>query len=388
MAKRIGLLTGGGDAPGLNFCLKTIIYNAIDRGYEIVGIRKGWEGLMRYDPEDPMTHADNAMIVTKHRIRNIEQSAGSFLHSSRIKPDRCSPKEVPPFLRVSADEDQLLDLSNHIKRAIQHLHLDALIVLGSHSTLTYATRLSQEGVPIVGIPKSVHNDVVGSAYALGFSTALRRGVSFVREVRDIAASREEIAIVAMLGHSLGLSTMLISMFANADRTIIPEVPFDPQRLGQLLLEDKSKNPSNYAIMVMSDGACIDPEKAMEDIAHLSADVVIAGRRGSGAMVTRVLEEVVGQHILYQPLSYLTRTGEADGWDLLSASSFGIMAVDLVARSKTGCMVAYRLKDGYIDIPLEEVTQPTTTNITEFYDATTYAPKHDIFTVAGRASLGL
>ncbi len=388
MAKRIGLLTGGGDAPGLNFCLKTIVHNAIDRGYEIVGIRKGWEGLMRYDPEDPMTHADNAMIVTKPRIRNIEQSAGSFLHSSRVKPDRCSYKEVPPFLRVSADEDQLLDLTNHVKRAIEHLHLDALIVLGSHSTLTYAARLSQEGVPIVGIPKSVHNDVVGSAYALGFSTALRRGVRFVREMRDIAASREEIAIIAMLGHSSGLSTMLISMFANADRTLIPEVPFDPQRLGQLLLEDKSKNPSNYAIMVMSDGACIDPEKALEDIARLSADVVVAGRRGSGAMVARVLEEVVGQHILYQPLSYLTRTGETDGWDLLSASSFGIMAVDLVARDKTGCMVAYRLKDGYIDVPLEKVTQPSTINIAEYYDATTYAPKPDIFTVAARASLGL
>ncbi len=388
MAKRIGLLTGGGDAPGLNFCLKTIVHNATDRDYEVVGIRKGWEGLIQYDPDEPMTHPDNAMIMTKPRIRNIDRSAGSFLHSSRINPGQLSPGDAPPFLRVSADPDQPLDLTNHIKRAIEHLQLEALIVLGANSSLRYAARLSREGVPVVGIPKSVHNDITGTTYSLGFSTAVRRGVGFVDEVRDIAASREEIAIVSVLGHTSGLATMLVAMFANADRTLIPEVPFDPYLLAELLLADKRNNPSNYAILAMSEGARLDPSKAPEELARLSADVIVAGRRGSGPMVTRVMEEITGQHFLYQPLSYLTRTGDIDGWDLMAASNFGITAVSQAVRGNTGSMVAYRLKEGFVGIPLEQVTDPPLIDVADFYDAESFAPKHKIFTVAARKTLGL
>ncbi len=388
MAKRIGLLTGGGTSPGLNFCLKTIIHNAIDRGYEVVGIRKGWEGLIHYDPEDPVTHADNAMIMTKPRVRDIDRMAGSFLHCSRIDPAQLNAKDAPLFLRVSADPEQPLDLTNHVKRALDHLQLEALIVLGSNTSLRFGARLSQEGVPVIGIPKSVHNDIPGTTYTLGTSTAVRRGVGFVHEVREIAASREEIAVISVLGHDTGLTTMFISMFANADRTLIPEVSFDPQQLGELLLDDKRKIPSNYAILVMSEFAHINPTKAPEQVALLSADVVVAGERGSGPMVVRVLEEVTGEHLLHQPLSYLTRTGDVDGWDLLAATNFGIIAVDLVAKGKTGRMVAFRLEHGYIDVPLEDVTQPYDVNVAEFYNAESYTVKHNIFTVGAMRSLGL
>jgi 6-phosphofructokinase len=207
----------------------------------------------------------------------------------------------------------------------------------------------REGVPVIGIPKSVHNDISGSTYSLGFSSALRRGVSFVGEVRDIAASREEIAVVAVLGHDSGLATMLIAMFANADRTLIPEMPFNPQPLAELLIEDKRKNPNNYAILVMSEGSRIDPTSAPEQIATLSADVVAAGRRGSGPMTARVLEDITGEHILYQPLSYLIRTGDTDGWDLVAATNFGIMAVDLIANNNTGRLVSFRVEGGYTDV---------------------------------------
>ncbi|MDM8520806.1 6-phosphofructokinase [Anaerolineales bacterium HSG6] len=387
MAKRIGLLTGGGDAPGLNFCLKTVVHNAINRGYEVVGIRKGWQGLIRYDPEEPTTHSDNAMIMTKSRVHTIDQSAGSFLHSSRIKPNQCVPQDAPPFLRVGADPNQPLDLTNHIKRSLEHLQLEALIVLGDKDTLEYASHLSNEGFPVIGIPKSVHNDIRGSAYSLGFSTALRRGVHFMNEIRDIAASREEIAVVSILGHTSGLSTMLIAMFADADRTLIPEVPFDPHRLSDLLLTDKRKNPSNYAVLAMSEGAHIDPTTALEEVLDSSADIVTAGRRGSGPMVTHVLEGILGQHLLYQPLSYLTRTGETDGWDLVTATNFGINAVDLIEQGTTGRLVAFRTKGGYLDVPLEKVTQPVA-NMIDFYDVDRYAPKPSIFTVAARKTLGL
>jgi len=388
MAKRIGLLTGGGTAPGLNFCLKTIVYNAIDRGYEVVGIRKGWEGLIHYDPEDPVTHADNAMIMTKARVRDIDRSAGSFLHASRINPAQLDARDAPLFLRVSADPEQPLDLTNHIKRAIEHLQLDGLLVIGSNTSLEFGARLSGEGVPVIGIPKSVHNDISGTTYSLGTSTAVRRGVGFVREVREIAASREEIAVISVLGHNSGLTTMVISLFANADRTLIPEVPFDPVQLGELLLDDKRRTPSNYAILVMSETARIDPSRAPEKVAELAADVVVAGERGSGPMVVRVLEEVSGEHLLHQPLSYLTRTGDPDGWDLLAATNFGITAVDLVAQGKAGRLVAFRLEDGYIDVPLEDVMQPYVMDVTNFYDRQTYTVKHTIFTVGALRKLGL
>ena len=388
MAKRIGLLTGGGDAPGQNFCLKTIAYNAIDRGYEVVGIRKGWEGLMNYDPDDPVTHADNAMVVTKPRIHTIDRTAGSFLHSSRLNPGQVAHKDAPPFLRVSADPDEPLDLTNHIKRSIESLHIDTLVVLGDDETLQYAYRLSQEGVPLIAVPKSVHNNIHGTAYSLGFSTAVRRGVLFVRELQEIAASREEIAVISVLGHTSGLATMLISMFASADRTLIPEVPFDPHHLAGLLLDDKRQNPSNYAILVMSEGSHIDPEKAPEVIAGFSADIIVAGQRGMGPMITRALESVVGEHLLYQPLSYLTRTGDVDGWDLVGALNLGLLAVDLAVKGETGRLVAYRLQHGYVDVSLEQVTQPPDYDITEFYDAETCTVKQSIYTLAARRALEL
>ncbi len=383
MVQRIGMLTAGGDAPGLNFCLKTIVHNAINRGIEVVGIRKGWEGLINYDPDEPATHSDNAMIMSKHRVRAIDQMAGSFLHSSRINPAQLSPALAPLFLRTGVDPDQPLDLTNHIKRAVEHLQLDALIVLGAGSALKYATRLSQEGVPVIGIPKSVHNDISGTAYSLGTSTAVRRGVRFVREMRDVAASREEIAVISVLGHTSGLSTMLISTFANADRTLIPEVPADPHRLSELLLDDQRQNPSNYAILAMSQGAHLDPSKSPEEMAELVADVVVAGHRGSGPMIAGVLEKIMEQHVLYQPLSYLTRTGETDGWDLMAATNFGIIAVELAANGQAGKLVAYQLNAGYVDVPLEQVTESPKVNLTEFYDAGSYTVKHDIFSVARR-----
>jgi 6-phosphofructokinase 1 len=204
MAKRIGILTAGGDAPGLNVCLKAVVYNAIDRGYEVIGIRKGWEGLLYYDPENPDTHAVHAMIMTKSRIRDIDRTVGSFLHSSRLDPHQVMPEAVPSFLRQEGQGDQPLDLTGHIKRVVEKLQLEALVVLGDNAALNYAARLSGEGIPIIGIPKTVHNDVNGSDYSLGFSTALGRGVQFVYEVRAMAGSREEIAVVEVLGRSTGL----------------------------------------------------------------------------------------------------------------------------------------------------------------------------------------
>jgi 6-phosphofructokinase len=376
MAKRIGVLTAGGDAPGLNVCLKAVVYNAIDRGYEVIGIRKGWEGLLYYDPENPETHAVHAMIMTKSRIRDIDRMPGSFLHSSRLDPHQVMPEAVPSFLLQEGQGDQPLDLTGHIKRVLEKLQLEALVVLGDNAALNYAARLSGEGIPIIGIPKTVHNDVNGSDYSLGFSTALGRGVQFVYEVRAMAGSREEIAVVEVLGRSTGLVTLLTSLLASSDRTLIPEVAFDPEALASLLLEDQKLHPNNYAILTMSEAARVDPEKAPRYARELSRmDTRVSG---SGATVTEILENLTGQRLIFQPLSLLIRTAVPDGQDLLGAMNFAMMAVNLLAAGRTGRLAAYRQQENYVDLPIETVTEPGgNINVADYYDATTFCPKPGI-----------
>ena len=389
MAKRIGLLTGGGDAPGQNVCLKALVYHAIDRGYQVVGIRKGWEGLMYYQPENSTTHADNVMILTKSRVRDIDRWGGSFLHSSRLHPGQVPPEAVPAFLQSRKKGDPPVDITDHVKQVLNKLQLDALVVLGDRATLEYAARLSQEGIPLIGIPKTVHNNVNGSDYCLGFSTALARGVHFVQEIRAMAGSREEVAVVEILGRSTGLTTLIISLLASADRTLIPEVPFDPEALALLLMEDKRSNPNNYAILVMSEASTMEPDKAVKYVASTHVINEMAGERqigarvtGAGAIVTEVMENITGQRCLFQPLSYLIRTGEPDGQDLLGAMNFAALAIKLLEAGQTGRLIAYRQGANYVDLPLDVVTQPAThINITDHYDARLYTPKSSLLWAA-------
>jgi 6-phosphofructokinase len=401
MAKRIGILTSGGDAPGQNVCLKAVVYNAVAQGYEVIGIRKGWEGLMYLDLQDSSTQAENAMILTKARVRDIDRVAGSFLHSSRVEPGRVSRQSVPVFLRPSDGTSGLLDLTDHIKRAIEKLGLDFLVVLGGNVSLNYAARLSREGVPVIGIPKSVHNDVCGSDYAIGFSTALASGVRLVHQFRAMAGSREDIGIVEMFGRSFGLTTMLIALLSGADRVLIPEVPFDPERLAALLLEDRRSNPNNYAIVIMSESVGIDPAKAARYAPELHQRAnplaaaqetdayTIAGERaiglgaaGGGAVVTEILEKLLCQRLLFQPLTYMLRLGEPDGQDLLGAMNFGVMTVKLIASGRTGRLAAYRHGENYVDVPLDAVSEHEgNINIAEYYDPTVCRARPDILWAA-------
>ncbi len=410
MAKRIGVLTAGGDAPGQNVCLKAIVANAVDRGYEVIGIRKGWEGLMHIDPHSPTTQTDHAMVLSKPRVRDIDRTAGSFLHSSRVDPAHVNSSSAPIFLRPDKATDQLLDLTDHVKRAVETLKLDALILLGDNFSLNYAARLKREGVPVVGIPKTVHNDVHGSDYSLGFSTALANGVRIVNDFRAMVGSREEIAVIEVVGRTFGLTTMLISVLAGADRLLIPEVPFDPEKLAVLLMEDKRSNPASYAILTMSEAVSLDPEKLSRYVPELSRlassralaeatqgdgqgltpDLIVydlaqdlGARVGSNsAVVTEVLQNLTAQRVLFQSLSYLIRTGLPDGQDLLGALNFARMAVNLVDTGQTGRMVAYRRGDNYVDVPIDTVSEREgNLNIAEFYDAVNYRAKPDILWAA-------
>ena len=405
MTKRIGILTGGGDAPGQNVCLKALVHNATDHGFDVVGIRQGWSGLLNYDPDNADTHSGQIIILSQSRVRDIDRQPGSFLHSSRLNPAAVRPQFVPYFLRSQLRGDEPIDLTPHIKRAIEKIGLSALIVLGDQGVLRYAARLSREGVPVVGIPKTVHNTVNGSDYSLGFSTALGRGVHFVHEVRAMAGSREEVAVIEILGRESGLTTMLISLLAGVDRTLIPEVPIDPEKLAALLMHDKQINPNNYAILTMSEAMRVVPDKAGKYLPELSrlanartlaegagvrgreelekrvlADLTV--RRdvgvavgGSGVALTEILENLTGQRMLLQPLSYLIRTGEPDGQDLLGAMNFAALAVNLLVAGKADRLAAYRQRENYVDVPLSVVDESSTNvDLAKFYDAASFRAK--------------
>ncbi len=401
MAKRIGLLTAGGDAPGSNVCLKAIVFNASDQGYEVVGIRKGWEGLVRFDPANPATHAENGMILSKSRVRDIDRTPGSFLHSSRIDPGNIHPSFAPEHAKPSKPTAETLDLTPHVKRAIQALGLEGLVVLGDHFSLNYAARLSREGVPVIGIPKSVHNDICGSDYAIGFSTALASGVRLIHGLRAMAGSREEIAVVEMFGRTFGLTTMLIGVLSGADRILIPEVPFDPEKLAALLLGDKRSNPNNYAILALSEAITIDPAKASrystfrretpaaqhtmadQDAYTIAAERAVGtGAAGGGPVVTEILENLLGERLIFQPLTYLLRLGEPDGQDMLGAMNFALLATNLIAANKMGRLVAYQHAGNYLDLPIEVVTERKgNIDVAKHYNPDTFRAKPEILWAA-------
>jgi 6-phosphofructokinase len=267
MSKRVGILVGGGDVPGLNMCLKSLVYRVIDEGFEPIGIRKGWEGLIKYDYHDPTTYGDNFIELNKHIVRPIDRSPGSFLHSSRVNPLKTPVGYVPEHSRETGVTDQ--DTTGHIKDVFERLGFKALIVIGDDDVLRYTAHLSLAGVPVIGIPKTIHNNIYGTDYTIGFSTGLARGVAFIHELRSLAGSREQVVVVETFRVNSGLSTLMVGFLAGVDRIIIPEVAYDPEMLAVMVQRDKAVNPSNYAVVLVNDGASIVEEKVLKYTPHMS-----------------------------------------------------------------------------------------------------------------------
>src|SRR5512142_3010385 len=243
--KRIGVLTGGGDVPGLNPCIKTIANRAIDEGYEVLGIRKGWGGLLNYNLDDAASHAEFIVPLDRQRVRTIDRTGGTFLHTSRTNPSKVRSTEVPDFLhgKITADDKGPFDFTPHVLKVVEKLGLDTLIPIGGDDTLSYAERLHREGVHIAAIPKTMHNDVFGTDYCIGFSTAVTRSVEFIHQLRTSAGSHERLAIIELFGRNSGETCLISSYLSAVDRSIISEVPFDPERLARFLMEDRMHNPS-------------------------------------------------------------------------------------------------------------------------------------------------
>ena len=377
--KRLGILTGGGDVPGLNPAIKAVVEAAIDQGWEVVGVRRGWGGLLHCNLDSPQARKNLFMDLTRSTVRTIDRTGGTFLHTSRTNPQRTKADEVPDFLKGTAEPIEgegkaaIYDFTPHILKVLEFLELDALIAIGGDDTLSYAARLHEEGFPVVAIPKTMDNDVYGTDYCIGFSTAVTRSVEFITALRTPSGSHERIAIVELFGRNSGETSLISAYLADVDRAIISEVPFDIQKLALLLVQDKYNNPSNYAIMTISEGA----REIGGDLVHYDGDEDAYGHKklgGIGAITGEKLKTITGENIIYQQLGYLMRSGAPDSLDRMVAASYGLLAMDLVDQGRSGRMVA--LRDGvYTHVPLNRVISGVKrVDVDEMYDVEQYRPK--------------
>ncbi len=375
---KIGILTGGGDVPGLNPCIKAVVGRAVEEGHEVIGIRRGWGGLLYINPDDPATVEKYCLALDKKAVRTIDRSGGTFLHTSRTNPGKVKYKDVPAFLmdpnhrEAEAEDKRLRDFTPHVLQNLEFLGIDRLIPIGGDDTLSYGERLHSEGFPVVAIPKTMDNDVFGTDYCIGFSTAVTRGVQIIHQLRTSAGSHERIAVIELFGRNSGETSLITSYLAGVDRAIISEVPFDPERLAEMLVRDKQENPSNYAMVTISEGAHMIGGRVVE---YGEADAY--GHRklgGIGEIVGEALKELTGSHILYQRLSYMMRSGAPDALDLMVAVNFASLAMDLIGEGVSGRMVS--LRDGrYTHIPMSDVAKGVKrVDVDELYDVQRYRPK--------------
>ncbi len=369
----IAILTGGGDVPGLNPCIKALVYRAASEGIRIIGIRRGWAGILEYNPDDPQASKNHVQELVPAEVRTIDRSGGTYLHTSRTNPSVVRKENAPDFLKNAFNKgEDTHDFTSHCIRGLEHLGIDAVIPIGGDDTLSYGERLAEEGFPVIAIPKTMDNDVFGTDYCIGFSTAVTRSVNFIHALRTSTGSHERIAVIELFGRNCGETSLISAYLAGADRAIISEVPFDPEKLAKLIMEDKNTNPSNYAVMTISEGAKMTGGKTIE---YGEKDAY--GHRklgGIGVVTGDILKKLTGQGIIFQQLSYLMRSGAPDSLDLMVAINFANMTVNLAKKGVSGRMVA--LSGGtYTDVPISTVTAgQKRVDVRELYDADQYRPK--------------
>ena len=317
---RIGVLTGGGDVPGLNPCIRSITLSADDLGWQVTGFRRGWEGILAIDPADPASVARNSLQLTRQGVRGIDRTGGTILHTSRTDP------------RTVAGGDR----TGHVLAVLEKLGIDAMITLGGDGTLRFSAHLAAQGVPVISIPKTMDNDVFGTDYCIGFSTAISRSVEAINALRTTVESHERIGVIELFGRRSGETALLAGFLAQVDRTIISEVPADLDILLPLLAEDKADNPAGYAMCVISEGASIKGEQQEDDLSRPASE---RAELGVGHRLGKAITARLGTGAVIQELAYLMRAGEPDAMDRMVGFAFGGLAIQLLQRGEHGRMLA-------------------------------------------------
>ncbi|MGZ8606519.1 MAG: 6-phosphofructokinase [Actinomycetota bacterium] len=369
---KVAILTGGGDVPGLNACIKAATLRTIEEGHEVVGIRRGWGGLLECDPDDAESVAANILKLDATAVRTIDRTGGTVLHTSRTNPAKVRRNEEPAFLAEGREDDEPRDHTQHVLEVLGAVGIDAMLPIGGDDTLSFALRLHDEGVPVVAIPKTMDNDVHGTDYCIGFSTAVTRTVNFIHQLRTSAGSHERLAVVEVFGRYSGETSLVSAYLAGVERAIISEVPFDIERLASLLMGDKHRNPSGYAMMTISEGATV-----------VGGEMIMGGKEdayghkklgGIGQTTGELLHEITGEGIINQQIGYLMRSGSPDSLDLMVAINYAVMAADLLVQGQTGRLVALR-NGNYVNVPIDVTRQGVKrVDVGALYDVEAYRPK--------------
>lgn len=356
----IGILTGGGDVPGLNPAIRAVTIRALREGYQVIGLRKGWSGITEIIREKGADNSEHFMVLSEQIVNKAGRTGGTFLHTSRVNPSRIRKEDVPVHLKSSYKE-KLNDLTPEVLENLAFLGIDYLIPIGGDDTLSYGVRLFKEGFKVIAIPKTMDNDVPGTDYCIGFSTCVTRTINMTNTLRTSAGSHERILVMEVFGRYAGFTAMLPTMAGAANRCVIPEHQFDLTKLTELLVEDRVQNPSNYSVVLVSEGATF---KGMDEMMFQDGDKDAYGHAklgGIGSAVANVIKKESAQfnngvpiNVISQHLGYLVRGGDPDAIDSIVPMAYGNLALDLILKGIHGRLVVLR-NGRYDNAPLDVVT---------------------------------
>jgi len=380
----IGILTGGGDVPGLNPAIRAITFRAIREGYKVIGFRRGWAGLVDLIPDKDADNSQHFQYLTQEIVNRAGRTGGTFLHTSRTRPSHLPLSNVPAHLK-SQYKDQINDITDTVLKNLEFLGIDYLIPIGGDDTLSYAQRLHEEGVKVVAIPKTMDNDVPGTDYCIGFSTCVTRTIELTHTLRTTAGSHERLLIIEVFGRYAGFTAMLPTMAGAADRCVIPEYPFEIDQLAKLMVVDRNRHPSQYAVVLISEGATFREETEMSFESDEKDQYGHKKLGGIGDRVAAKLKEISPKHnngarvnVVSQRLGYLVRCGDPDSMDSIVPMAYGNLALDLVLKNKTGCLVC--LRNGRYDCTkIDVITEyKKLVNVEKYYNTERLRPVYDSF----------
>jgi 6-phosphofructokinase 1 len=379
----IGILTGGGDVPGLNPAIRAVTIRALREGYQVVGLRRGWAGAIDIVRDKAYDNSENYVVLDEHLVNRAGRTGGTFLHTSRTRPSHIKKSEVPRHLQEAYNQENN-DLTPEVLKNLSWLGIDYLIPIGGDDTLSYAVRLYQEGVKCVAIPKTMDNDVPGTDYCIGFSTCVTRTIQITNSLRTSAGSHERFLVLEVFGRYAGFTALLPTMAGAAHRCVIPEHRFKIEHLVELLSYDRARNPSKYSVVLVSEGATFEGGGMM--FAGETTDAYGHKKLGGiGDIVSEQLKELSPKYnngktinVINQKLGYLVRGGDPDAIDSIVPMAYGNLALDLILSKIHGRMVV--LKNGrYDNMPIDAVTSSKKlVNVKEHYNTERLRPHYTSF----------
>jgi len=380
----IAILTGGGDVPGLNPAIRAVTIRALREGFQVIGIRRGWGGMIEMVPDKDADNKDNYMILTEEMVNKIGRTGGTFLHTSRTRPSHVPLTNIPLHLRDKYTE-KTNDLTPEVLKNLDFLGVDYLIPIGGDDTLSYGVRLHNEGIKVIAIPKTMDNDVPGTDYCIGFSTCVTRTIEMTHRLRTSAGSHERILVIEVFGRYAGFTALLPAMAGAGNRCVIPEFKFNIERLTELLVQDRFTNPSRYSVVLVSEGAKFE---GMEEMIYTSQETDAYGHKklgGVGDIISEKIQDLSLKfneykriNVINQRLGYLVRSGDPDAIDSIVPMAYGNLALDLILDGAHGRLTI--LNNGrYDNAPIEVVTSfKKVVDVEKYYNTERLRPHYKRF----------